>query len=78
MIKVCGKDVTFQKSHVGYWPIVSEGDLKIKLPLLLEEYELESITEILKQIPKNDCSLDITAMIVAGAISLRLKYAPVA
>lgn len=74
MVSVCGKQVMFQQDALGYWPVVMDQHTSKRIPLLLEESQIGSMTEVLKRIPEVEYPLDIVAMIVAGGISISMKY----
>jgi hypothetical protein len=74
MVNVCGKQVMFQESRGGFWPVVMDSTISEKIPLVLDESEIEMAVEMVKRIPEEDQPFSYVRMMVAGAISIGMKY----
>ncbi len=58
----------------NYYPIVKDRDDYRNIPLLVAEQEIEIITDTLKLINFVNLPLHYSAMVIAGCISIVLKY----
>jgi len=74
MVSICGKQLMFQKTKVGYWPVVMDASVSERIPLILDESDIDIAVEMVQRIPESDHPFSYVRMMVAGAISIGMKY----